>query len=71
MIRNFAPIRDMFQKHIPQFKEEEFLNTLPGLITMEDMKPYRAQNHGMGGCIDTEMMTYTPRMLYAFEPTTV
>lgn len=37
----------------------------------EDMLPYRAQNHGMGGCIDPEMIKYAPRMLYAFEPTVV
>ena len=37
----------------------------------QDMLPYRAQNHGMGGCIDPEMIRYAPRMLYAFEPKAV
>ena len=37
----------------------------------EDMLPYVAQNHGMGGCIDQEMIKYAPRMLYAFEPSVV
>ena len=37
----------------------------------EDMLPYRAQNHGMGGCIDPEMIKYAPRMLYAFNPSIV
>ena len=37
----------------------------------KDMLPYRAQNHGMGGCIDPEMITYAPRMLYAFCPSVV
>ena len=36
-----------------------------------DMLPYKAQNHGMGGCIDPEMITYAPRMLYAFKPSVV
>ncbi len=34
----------------------------------EDMLPYRAQNHGMGGCVDAEMIRYAPRMLYPFRP---
>ncbi len=34
----------------------------------KDMLPYKAQNHGMGGCIDSEMIKYAPRMLYAFDP---
>lgn len=37
----------------------------------QDMLPYRAQNHGMGGCIDPEMIHYAPRMLYAFQPKAV
>ncbi|MBR2122255.1 MAG: hypothetical protein IJ930_04900 [Lachnospiraceae bacterium] len=34
----------------------------------KDMLPYAAQNHGMGGCIDEEMITYAKRMLYDYEP---
>lgn len=34
----------------------------------QDMQPFTAQNHGMGGCVDAEMIKYAPRMLYAFEP---
>lgn len=37
----------------------------------QDMKPFAAQNHGMGGCVDAEMIKYAPRMLYAFEPSVV
>ena len=37
----------------------------------EDMLPYRAQNHGMGGCVDVEMVRYAPRMLYPFKPAAV
>jgi lysophospholipase L1-like esterase len=37
----------------------------------EDMLPYRAQNHGMGGCVDVEMIRYAPRMLYPFRPAAV
>ena len=37
----------------------------------QDMFPYRAQNHGMGGCVDQDMMQYAPRMLYAFRPQVV
>lgn len=36
-----------------------------------DMLPYKAQNHGMGGCVDVEMIKYAPRMLYAFAPSVV
>lgn len=161
MICNFPPMREIFQKNIPQFMDESFVHALPSTISFEylinecgispeackkaqeekqafdlkfrklmeqeasqyqvpfdlddpkhqwsnhdvsiqeacvrrieeiyagrkheiifygpsniqmwysleqDMMPYRAQNHGMGGCIDTEMMKYADRMLYAFEP---
>ena len=37
----------------------------------EDMLPYKAQNHGMGGCVDVEMIRYAERMLYNFEPRAV
>lgn len=37
----------------------------------QDMLPYRAQNHGMGGCVDEEMIQYAPRMLYEFQPKVV
>ncbi|MBQ6602518.1 MAG: hypothetical protein IJH99_03855 [Eubacterium sp.] len=37
----------------------------------KDMLPYRAQNHGIGGCIDEEMMEYAPRLLYAYRPKAV
>ena len=37
----------------------------------EDMKPWRAQNHGMGGCIDDDMILYAPRLLYPYRPAAV
>lgn len=37
----------------------------------KDMLPYAAQNHGMGGCVDDEMIIYAKRMLYVFEPAVV
>lgn len=37
----------------------------------QDMLPYKAQNHGMGGCVDQDMIRYAPRMLYAFRPKAV
>ncbi len=37
----------------------------------EDMKPYKAQNHGMGGCIDEDMIHYAPRLLYPYAPKAV
>jgi len=48
----------------------------PSNITMwysleRDMLPYKAQNHGMGGCIDPEMIKYAPRLMYAFKPSVV
>jgi len=48
----------------------------PSNITMwysleKDMLPYKAQNHGMGGCIDPEMIKYAPRLMYAFKPSVV
>lgn len=36
-----------------------------------DMQPYTAYNHGIGGCIDDDMMRYAPRLLYAYEPSVV
>ena len=37
----------------------------------KDMLPYTAYNHGIGGCIDEDMMRYAPRLLYAYEPAVV
>lgn len=37
----------------------------------QDMLPYRAQNHGMGGCIDDDLMRYAPRLLYPYHPKAV
>lgn len=37
----------------------------------KDMEPYKAQNHGMGGCIDDDLMHYAPRLLYPYEPKVV
>ena len=36
-----------------------------------DMLPYRGQNHGMGGCIDDDLMHYAPRLLYPYHPAAV
>lgn len=36
-----------------------------------DMRPWKAQNHGMGGCTDEDMMHYADRLLYPFEPKAV
>lgn len=37
----------------------------------KDMEPYKAQNHGLGGCIDDDLMHYAPRLLYPYEPEAV
>lgn len=37
----------------------------------QDMLPYKAYNHGIGGCIDDDMMHYAPRLLYPYEPSVV
>ncbi|MBR6323043.1 MAG: carboxylesterase family protein [Lachnospiraceae bacterium] len=37
----------------------------------EDMKPWKAENHGMGGCIDDDMIAYAPRLLYPYKPAAV
>ena len=37
----------------------------------EDMKPYKAHNHGIGGCIDQDMIAYAPRLLYPYKPAAV
>jgi len=37
----------------------------------QDMLPYKAQNHGMGGCIDPDMIHYAPRILYPYKPSVV
>ncbi|MBQ1468100.1 MAG: hypothetical protein IIZ27_06465 [Solobacterium sp.] len=36
-----------------------------------DMEPWKAQNHGMGGCTDEDMIHYADRLLYPFEPKAV
>ena len=36
-----------------------------------DMLPYTAYNHGIGGCIDDDMMHYAPRLLYPYRPAVV
>lgn len=36
-----------------------------------DMLPYKGQNHGMGGCIDDDLMHYAPRLLYPYAPKAV
>ena len=36
-----------------------------------DMLPYKAYNHGIGGCIDEDMIRYAPRLLYPYEPAVV
>ncbi|MBO6054096.1 MAG: hypothetical protein J6P31_01105 [Oscillospiraceae bacterium] len=37
----------------------------------KDMLPWKAQNHGMGGCIDEDLIHYAPRLLYPFYPRAV
>ena len=37
----------------------------------EDMKPWKAHNHGIGGCIDADMIEYAPRLLYPYKPAAV
>ena len=36
-----------------------------------DMLPYTAYNHGIGGCIDEDMIHYAPRLLYPYKPAAV
>ena len=37
----------------------------------KDMLPYVAQNHGMGGCTDVDLMHYADRLLYPYAPKVV
>lgn len=37
----------------------------------KDMLPFKAQNHGMGGCTDEDLIHYAPRLLYPFNPKVV
>ncbi|MBR2668851.1 MAG: hypothetical protein IKE36_03535 [Solobacterium sp.] len=37
----------------------------------KDMEPWKAQNHGMGGCTDPDMIQYAERLLYPFKPRAV
>ena len=37
----------------------------------KDMLPYVAQNHGMGGCTDEDLIHYADRLLYPFQPKAV
>ncbi len=37
----------------------------------KDMLPYKAQNHGMGGCTDVDLMHYADRLLYPYAPKVV
>ena len=57
-------------------RKGEILFYGPSNITLwfsleKDMAPYKAQNHGMGGCIDDDLMRYAPRLLYPYEPKAV
>ena len=36
-----------------------------------DMLPYKAYNHGIGGCIDEDMIRFAPRLLYPYRPRVV
>lgn len=36
-----------------------------------DMLPYRVQNHGLGGCMDEDLIRYAPRLLYPYHPKAV
>lgn len=69
-----ACVRAIEQRY--QGRTEEIIFYGPSNIQMwysleTDMLPYKAQNHGMGGCVDVEMIKYAPRMLYAFAPSIV
>ncbi len=37
----------------------------------KDMLPYHAQNHGMGGCTDIDLIEYAPHVLYPYQPSAV
>ena len=37
----------------------------------KDMLPWKAQNHGMGGCTDDDLIHYADRLLYPFAPRAV
>ena len=37
----------------------------------QDMLPWHAQNHGMGGCTDVDLIAYAPRVLYPYRPSAV
>ena len=37
----------------------------------QDMLPYKTYNHGIGGCIDEDMIHYAPRLLYPYKPSVV
>ena len=37
----------------------------------EDLKPYKVQNHGFGGCTDKDLVKYADRILYPYDPSIV
>ena len=67
----------MIEKQYPAADHQgEIVFYGPSNITLwfsleQDMLPYKAQNHGMGGCIDDDMMYYAPRLLYPYAPKAV
>lgn len=72
--KNEACVRRIEEKY--QGRTGEIVFYGPSNITFwysleKDMLPYCAQNHGMGGCTDEDLIAYAPRLLYPFKPQVV
>jgi lysophospholipase L1-like esterase len=73
---NEAVVRMIEQRYPAGQNQGNIIFYGPSNITLwfsleDDMLPYRGQNHGMGGCIDDDLMHYAPRLLYPYAPKAV
>ena len=73
---NEAEVRMIEQRYPAEQNQGNIIFYGPSNMTLwfsleDDMLPYRGQNHGMGGCIDDDLMHYAPRLLYPYHPAAV
>ena len=73
---NEKVVRMIEERYPASERQGEVIFYGPSNITLwfsleQDMLPYKAQNHGMGGCIDDDLMHYAPRLLYPYAPKAV
>lgn len=73
---NEKVVRMIEERYPAAERQGEVIFYGPSNITLwfsleQDMLPWKGQNHGMGGCIDDDLMHYAPRLLYPYAPKAV